>query len=253
MIYADIAVLGLLNSVILYYWLSASVLSIRHDASHDPWQRCVQIPDNLDMQGFFVRLSLFVSQICYVILLSFSRERVTTVVSSVLLQNYALLIGSLASISREKLSPNDIHFAISAVHSPVFHYLLLTSAAHLIHRQPPSSPNLFHNFGRLRLPSQLLILGVIPLWIVLSGVTWLGISELVSLTGGTCVKRLSFWEWLKGLTEDPVWIYNGLRTHNGNVSIQVHNTPVDARILSIFAVFSVAINLVYLPPRWGFY
>ncbi|KAG8849084.1 hypothetical protein FRB91_010265 [Serendipita sp. 411] len=82
----------------------------------DGSNNCTPPPNNPDVQGFVVRLSLT--------LLVFSRKGIRTVVGSLLLQNYIILIASLVFIHLEKLSPNDIHFVIGAVNSPVFHMLV---------------------------------------------------------------------------------------------------------------------------------
>jgi hypothetical protein len=152
-----------------------------------------------------------------VILIYFPTD-IRTVVIPLLLQSYSLLIVSLVSILRQKLSPNDIDFTISAVHSPSFHFLLLMSLIYLFQGRR-ISPGPFHRFGYLRLPAQLLIVSVIPLWIVLSGITWLDIPALRYRKGQTCAIRLSFQQWLQRLLSDLVWIYMGPHLYFANNGI----------------------------------
>jgi hypothetical protein len=129
------------------------------------------------------------------------------VFGSVLVQNYGLLVCSLIFVFLRKLSQLDIVFAIAAVHSPIFHMLLLESIGFLTSRQYVSR---FHHFGSLRLPCQLLIIGVIPLWIVLSGINVLDfpIVECIHQEDRPlAIPQLSIVEWLVRLIFEPFSAY----------------------------------------------
>ncbi|PVG03829.1 hypothetical protein CPB86DRAFT_821888 [Serendipita vermifera] len=164
------------------------------------------LPNNPDMRGSVVRLSYLLCE-PQVALLTFSEEDDKMVVGSILLQNYGLLAGSLVFILLKKLSPDDIDFAISAIHSPIFHLLLLEVIMVSATRR---SFGLFRQFGRVRLISQILMLGIIPLWIVLSGVTWVGPSSSEHRARQSCAAHLSIIGWPARLSVDVVWVYYGI-------------------------------------------
>jgi hypothetical protein len=106
------------------------------------------------------------------------------------------LVCSLIFMFLRKLSQLDIVFAIAAVHSPIFHMLLLESIGFLTSRQYASR---FHHFGSLRLPGQLLIIGIIPLWIVLSGINVLDfpiVERIHQEDRPLAIPQLGIVEWL---------------------------------------------------------
>ncbi|PVG03831.1 hypothetical protein CPB86DRAFT_307923 [Serendipita vermifera] len=138
------------------------------------------------------------------ILLNFSEED-RAVFNSILLQNYGLLICSLVFLLLNKLSPNDVDFAIAAVHSPVFHFLLFERVISWI-----GGSHLFPRKLAYSQLHQILLLGVIPLWIVLSGVTWANLSIFEHHASHTCAARLPLSWWLWRLAFDVVWVNGGL-------------------------------------------
>ncbi|KAG8818816.1 hypothetical protein FRC19_010300 [Serendipita sp. 401] len=164
----------------------------------DDLSNCTPLPNNADVQGFIIRLSLFISHLCFVTLLFFSRESLRMVVGSLLLQNYGLLIASFVFIRLEKVSPNDIHFVLNAVYSPAFQLLIWPTLFHFIclilrkRVEHQSSP-----LRLLHLPSQLLILGIVPVWVTLNAVTWLDASlwGMGHHASNICAHRDSFGMW----------------------------------------------------------
>jgi hypothetical protein len=165
-----------------------------------------------------------------------------------LLQNYALLVGSLASVVRQKLSQNDVDFAISAAHSPVFHYLLLASIVDLVSRN--KFPGTFDGLGRLRLPSQLLLLSIVPLWATLSAVTWMIPPPLNNAEAQACSIQLEPSEWLQKLAVEASWINHGLHDPLSTGSTEIYHSQIAVRLVSILVVFSVAINLICISPKF---
>ncbi|KAG8798878.1 hypothetical protein FRC16_006370 [Serendipita sp. 398] len=177
---------------------------------------CTPLPNNPDIQGFLVRLSLFISQMCFATLLVFSRKDIRTIIASLLLQNYSLLIASIVFIRLEKLSPNDIHFAIGAVLSPVFHLLLWDTISDLIKR---SRYGLSGQLGSLRHLSRLFMLGIVPIWVVLSGMTWLDASFLGMKDHAlrVCAYQSPTIEWALKLLEDGTWMLQFLLLWIGQI------------------------------------
>jgi hypothetical protein len=164
------------------------------------------------------------------------------------LQNYALLVGSLASVVRQKLSQNDVDFAISAAHSPIFHYLLLTSAVNLVSRNKILGA--FDGLGRLRLPSQLLLLGIIPLWATLSAINWLNPPSLNSVGAQACSIQLAPSEWLQKLPVEASWTNHGLHDPLSTGSTEIYHSQIAIRLVSVLVVFSVVINLIFIAPKF---
>ncbi|KAG8849083.1 hypothetical protein FRB91_010264, partial [Serendipita sp. 411] len=161
----------------------------------DDSNNCTPLPNNADVQGFMVRLSLFISQLCLVTLLFFSRKSLRTAVGSLLLQNYGLLIASFVFIRLEKVSPDDIHFVINAVYSPAFQLLVWPTLFDFIDLilcgRVEDQSSVFFPLG---LPSQLLVLGIVPVWVTLNAVTWLDTSlwGMEHHASSICAYRASF-------------------------------------------------------------
>jgi hypothetical protein len=174
--------------------------------------------------------------------LTYSEEDDKGVVGSILLQNYGLLTASLVFTLLKKLSPDDIDFAISAIHSPVFHLLLLEIIMVSTSRR---SFGLFRQFGSLRIISQILLLGIVPLWIALSGVTWVTPSSIDHSAGPSCAARLSIVGWPARLSVDIAWVYYGIEVvtmikHVPN-SIVLGNTMWYASIVFIVLGYSIVV------------
>lgn len=170
--------------------------------SVDTGNGCTPIPDNPDVQGFVVRLSLFVSQVLSATLLIISDAYTKTVIGWIILQNYGLLLCAFIFLLLNKLSPNDMDFIITAVHSPIFHYLVVC----VILREIKS----LEKSKFLLIVVTILLLGVFPLWIVLSGITWLDWSALDHRASITCATRFSTKEYLGKLWIELLWVYSGI-------------------------------------------
>ncbi|PVG03832.1 hypothetical protein CPB86DRAFT_307950 [Serendipita vermifera] len=162
---------------------------------------CTPIPDNPDVQGFVVRLSLFVSQVLSATLLIISDAYTKTVIGWIILQNYGLLLCAFIFLLLNKLSPNDIDFIIAVVHSPVFHYLAFGVITNIIESKS------LRRSRPLRIVVTILLLGVFPIWIALSGITWVKSSPLARIT---CATRFSTTKWLWKLYFDVTWVYTSL-------------------------------------------
>jgi hypothetical protein len=151
-------------------------------------------------------------------------------------------------VVRQKLSQNDVDFAISAAHSPVFHYLLLASIVDLVSRN--KFPGTFDRLGRLRLPSQLLLLSIVPLWATLSAVTWMNPPLLNNVEAQACSIQLEPSEWLQKLAVEASWINHGLHDSPSARSTEIYHSEVAVRLVSVLVVFSVAINLICISPKF---
>ncbi|GAW02126.1 hypothetical protein LENED_003760 [Lentinula edodes] len=79
---------------------------------------------NPDMQGYAVRLSNFIVNVCLALLIRYSEESVSESVSALLLQVYTLMLCAFISLIRKQLSVADAHFALTSTVSPLAVYLL---------------------------------------------------------------------------------------------------------------------------------
>uniref|UniRef100_A0A0W0F2K9 Uncharacterized protein n=1 Tax=Moniliophthora roreri TaxID=221103 RepID=A0A0W0F2K9_MONRR len=90
-----------------------------------------------DMQGYAVRLSAFVANVCIAILITWSEEEVRSSVSLVLLQTYTILLATAVSLIHHNLSIADAHFTLTITISPLgvyFVYSLYRDVIAVSHR-----------------------------------------------------------------------------------------------------------------------
>jgi hypothetical protein len=123
----------------------------------------------------------------------------------------------------------------------------VTSAVNLASGKP--FPGVFDKFGPLRLFSQLLLLGIVPLWGVLSAVTWLDTSSSKRIATQACALRLPFAAWLQRLIWEATWTHHSLDRRTAIRRAAIFDPPVTVEFVSILVVISVAINLVYISPE----
>ncbi|KAJ3755471.1 hypothetical protein EV360DRAFT_85878 [Lentinula raphanica] len=109
--------------------------------STDPlraYAECVFLQEglDLDMQGYAVRLSNFVVNVCLALLIRHSEEdfQVADSVTAVLLQNYTLLSCTFISLIRKRLSVADAHFCLTLTISPLALYLVYASLRKVLGR-----------------------------------------------------------------------------------------------------------------------
>ncbi|ESK87179.1 hypothetical protein Moror_5873 [Moniliophthora roreri MCA 2997] len=87
-----------------------------------------------DMQGFAVRLSALVANICAAILVTWSEEVVKEWVNIIMLQNYTILICAAVVMARRDLSISDAHFAIVVTASPLSLHFVYSTYRYLRNR-----------------------------------------------------------------------------------------------------------------------
>ncbi|ESK84019.1 hypothetical protein Moror_11522 [Moniliophthora roreri MCA 2997] len=95
-----------------------------------------------DMQGYAVRLSAFVANVCIAILITWSEEEVRSSVNLVLLQVYTILLATAISLIRHNLSIADAHFTLTITISPLGVYFVYS-----LYRFVRKRPN--HLYARL--------------------------------------------------------------------------------------------------------
>ncbi|KAF5377329.1 hypothetical protein D9757_008006 [Collybiopsis confluens] len=116
---------------------------------------------NPDMQGYAVRLSNFIVNVCLALLIRYSDEDVDESVSVLLLQIYTLLVSAFISMIRKNLNVADAHFAITSTVSPLSIYLLYASLRKLMKK--PSY--LFRRLGKGSSRTYIILsLLMLPLW-----------------------------------------------------------------------------------------
>ncbi|KAF9056720.1 hypothetical protein BDP27DRAFT_641154 [Rhodocollybia butyracea] len=116
--------------------------------------------ENPDMQGFAVRLSNFIVNICLVILIRYSEENIAESLSVLLLQIYTLLVCAFISMIQKQLSIADAHFAVTSTVSPLSLYLVYASVRKLIKK----SSYLFSRLGQNSTKYLVMSLLMVPIW-----------------------------------------------------------------------------------------
>ncbi|KAG7096107.1 hypothetical protein E1B28_006783 [Marasmius oreades] len=85
-------------------------------------------PRSSDMQGYAVRLSAFVANICIAILIAWSKEDVVKEsVNVVMLQNFVIMISSAIAMGRKDILVADAHFALALTMSPLSIYFVYST------------------------------------------------------------------------------------------------------------------------------
>ncbi|KIK63105.1 hypothetical protein GYMLUDRAFT_41418 [Collybiopsis luxurians FD-317 M1] len=119
---------------------------------------------NPDMQGYAVRISNFIVNLCLAILIRYSNEDVIESVSVLLLQIYTLLVSAFISLIRKKLSVADAHFAITSTVSPLAIYLLYASVRKILRKRSYLYRRLGHHSNETYVALSLLVL---LMWIIM--------------------------------------------------------------------------------------
>ncbi|KAJ3714292.1 hypothetical protein C8R42DRAFT_748601 [Lentinula raphanica] len=127
---------------------------------------CVYLEEgqNPDMQGYAVRLSNFIVNVCLALLIRYSEEDIAESVTVLLLQIYTLLACAFISLIRKQLSVADAHFALTSTVSPLALYLLYASVRTLFRK----SSYLFRRLGDHCRTYLVLSLLMLPMWIVMN-------------------------------------------------------------------------------------
>ncbi|KAJ4500710.1 hypothetical protein C8R41DRAFT_913796 [Lentinula lateritia] len=118
---------------------------------------------NPDMQGYAVRLSNFIVNVCLALLIRYSEESVSESVSALLLQVYTLMLCAFISLIRKQLSVADAHFALTSTVSPLAVYLLYASVRKVLKKRS----YLFRRLGDHRTYLTLSLL-LLPMWTIMN-------------------------------------------------------------------------------------
>ncbi|KAJ3734284.1 hypothetical protein DFJ43DRAFT_993883 [Lentinula guzmanii] len=140
---------------------------------------------NPDMQGYAVRLSNFIVNVCLALLIRYSEEDVAESVSVLLLQVYTLLVCAFVSLIRKQLSIADAHFALTSTVSPLALYLLYASVRKALRK----SSYLFRRLDDHGTYSTLSLL-MIPMWIIMNLLIY-----FTDLFSNTC-PPITFASWM---------------------------------------------------------
>ncbi|KAF9017422.1 hypothetical protein BDZ89DRAFT_1140723 [Hymenopellis radicata] len=92
-----------------------------------------------DMQGFLVRISALIVNICLAILIKWSDEDLESSVGVVFVQVYAILLATFISMNNKSLSISDSHFALVLTISPLAVYFVFASFRFVFMRRTPGS------------------------------------------------------------------------------------------------------------------
>ncbi|KAJ3714288.1 hypothetical protein C8R42DRAFT_726767 [Lentinula raphanica] len=150
---------------------------------------------NPDMQGYAVRLSNFIVNVCLGLLIRFSEENVADSVTVLLLQVYTLLICTFISLIRKQLSVADAHFALTSTVSPLALYLLYAALRTLLRR----SSYLFRRLGDDNRTYLALSILMLPMWIVLNMLIY-----FADVFSGPSCPHITFENWFAFETEATI-------------------------------------------------
>ncbi|KAJ3966617.1 hypothetical protein EV361DRAFT_555741 [Lentinula raphanica] len=155
---------------------------------------CVYLEEgqNPDMQGYAVRLSNFIVNVCLALLIRYSEEDIAESVTVLLLQIYTLLACAFISLIRKQLSVADAHFALTSTVSPLALYLLYASLRTLFHK----SSYLFRRLGDHCRTYLVLSLLMLPIWIVMNVLIY-----FADVFSGDACPRITFDAWFLFETE----------------------------------------------------
>ncbi|KAG7096108.1 hypothetical protein E1B28_006784 [Marasmius oreades] len=116
-----------------------------------------------DMQGYAVRLSAFIANICIAILIAWSKEDVVKEsVNVVMLQNFVIMIASAIAMGRKDLVVADAHFSLTLMVSPLSMYFVY-STYRFIRRRPN---HLYDRLGSAKVITAMMLTILFICWIV---------------------------------------------------------------------------------------
>ncbi|KAF8906454.1 hypothetical protein CPB85DRAFT_878007 [Mucidula mucida] len=117
-----------------------------------------------DMQGFIVRVSAFIVNICLAILIKWSKDDLISPVGIVFLQVYTILLATFITMRNKDMSIPDSHFALVLTISPLSVYFVYATARFLFRRQTLLYRRLSRTYQIVVAVSTLIMLS---LWIVM--------------------------------------------------------------------------------------
>ncbi|KAK0439971.1 uncharacterized protein EV420DRAFT_1769366 [Desarmillaria tabescens] len=136
----------------IHSWQATAYIECIARSSRDP-----------DMQGYAVRLSIFIANVMLAILIKWSHDDVTESVRVVLVQVYSIILVTFISMWRRNLSMADAHFALSITVSPLSVYFLYSTLRVCLKKRN----TLYERLGKSKIIVGVLTTIMLILWIVL--------------------------------------------------------------------------------------
>ncbi|KAK1234414.1 hypothetical protein PQX77_002384 [Marasmius sp. AFHP31] len=118
---------------------------------------------NPDLQGYAVRLSSFIANLCIATLIAWSEKTVKESVNIILLQNFVVLLCTAVAIIRKDLTVADAHFALTLTMSPVGIYLVYSTIFRYLRKRPN---HLYSRLGSAKIVTCILTIILAIWWIV---------------------------------------------------------------------------------------
>ncbi|KAK0446170.1 hypothetical protein EV421DRAFT_2034051 [Armillaria borealis] len=141
--------------------------SPRSDAEFDEltayWDCIAQSGRDPDVQGYAVRLSTYIANVCLAILMTWSHENLNSSVYVILMQAYTIFIATFISLLRRKLSIADAHFVFSITVSPLSLYLIYSTFRLMMRK----STTLYQRLGESKRWTAIWSTLMLVIWIVL--------------------------------------------------------------------------------------
>ncbi|PBK75956.1 hypothetical protein ARMSODRAFT_1013363 [Armillaria solidipes] len=159
------------------------------DALTAYWDCIAQSDRDPDIQGYAVRLSTYIANLCLAILMTWSHENINSSVHVILMQAYTIFIAAFISLGRKKLSIADAHFVFSITVSPLSLYLVYSTFRLMMHK----STTLYQRLGESKRWT--------AIWSTLMLVIWIVLECMIYATRGYVFDRerctiATFEEWL---------------------------------------------------------
>ncbi|KAK0467167.1 uncharacterized protein EV420DRAFT_670250 [Desarmillaria tabescens] len=173
--------------------MSSSQNSTLSDTAYDEvtayWDCIAQSDRNPDVEGYAVRLSTYIANVCLAILMTWSRENVKASVYVILMQAYTVFLATFISLWRKKLSIADAHFVFTITISPLSLYLVY-STFRLVMRK---STGLYERLGDSKRWTAIWSTLMLVIWIVLECIIYVAPDHVFE--GERCTTA-SFEGWL---------------------------------------------------------
>ncbi|PBK72971.1 hypothetical protein ARMSODRAFT_953412 [Armillaria solidipes] len=138
-----------------------------NDAEHDAltayWDCIAQSDRDPDIQGYAVRLTTYIANLCLAILMTWSHENLNSSVHVILMQAYTIFIAAFISLGRKKLSIADAHFVFSITVSPLSLYLVYSTFRLMMRK----STTLYQRLGESKRWTAIWSTLMLVIWIVL--------------------------------------------------------------------------------------
>ncbi|KAF8886406.1 hypothetical protein CPB85DRAFT_1441956 [Mucidula mucida] len=109
---------------------------IKYERNPFEYLDCIARSDrDLDVQGYSVRLSAFIANVCLAILMTWSHEDVEGSVYVIFMQVYTIFVATFISLARRRLSVADAHFCLTLTISPLAIYFAYSTARWFLNKR----------------------------------------------------------------------------------------------------------------------